>query len=132
MNNLPAWMTQKGKSGREDKSSKRARFWVTMGKIFSTPSAQIARQIPLPINNALPAVEFRFGTDDENEIQFLCHVDSCAGMNTGSLLMHQWVMTKCPHIVAKYEEFNDENPFTPSNWTALSQQQMRWIAWMAS
>ena len=81
--------------------------------MLSTPSAKLTRQIPLSVNNELPAVELRFGPSDDQEIQFLCHLDSCAGMNTGSLLMHQWVMTKCPHIVVAYEECNDLNPFTP-------------------
>ena len=28
-------------------------------------------------------------------------------------VLHQWVITNHPHIVASYEEFNDANPFTP-------------------
>ena len=32
-------------------------------------------------------------------------------MNTGNLLVNQWLMTKYPEIVHSYEQFDDSNPF---------------------
>ena len=34
-------------------------------------------------------------------------------MNTGSLILHQWIITQYPEIVKSYEQFDDTNPFTP-------------------
>ena len=40
-------------------------------------------------------------------------METCAAMNTGNLLVYQWIMTKCPYIVCNYEQYDDENPFDP-------------------
>ena len=32
-------------------------------------------------------------------------------MNTGSLTLHQWIITTYPAIVASYEQFDDASPF---------------------
>ena len=69
--------------------------------------------MPLDLDNGLPAIEVRFGSNSNDETCFLCHVDSCAAMNTGNLLMHEWIMTTNPGIVCSYEKFDDENPFEP-------------------
>ena len=34
-------------------------------------------------------------------------------MNTGSLTLHQWIITTYPAIVASYEQFDDASPFQP-------------------
>ena len=34
-------------------------------------------------------------------------------MNTANLILHQWIMTTYPAIVANYEQFDDVNPFKP-------------------
>jgi len=69
--------------------------------------------MPLDLDNGLPAIEFRFGSRIDDEICFLCHIDTCAAMNTGNLLVHQWIITKHPYIVSSYEQFDDENQFDP-------------------
>ena len=69
--------------------------------------------MPLSLDNGLPAAILQFGTTDDNEIEFACHFDSCAAMNTANLLLHQWIITSFPQIVHKYEHFNDELPFQP-------------------
>ena len=55
----------------------------------------------------------RFGSNDSDEINFRCHLDSCAAMNTGNMLLHMWLMTKYPHVVVSYEQSNDANAFAP-------------------
>ena len=34
-------------------------------------------------------------------------------MNTGSLLLHMWIITTYPDIVLSYEQYNDANSFQP-------------------
>ena len=139
VNNNPAWMTRRdqyrggsvenvaslapqGNSAAgisRDSLAKKRRIWVTRGNVLSTAPATALRQIPLAVDNKLPAIELRFGTNDDNEIQFLCHLDSCAGMNTGNLPLHQWLITKHPEIVKEYEECNNANPFHPSSEAGL-------------
>lgn len=66
------------------------------------------RHMPLDIDNGLPGIVVLFG-----KTAFLCHVDSCAAMNTGNWLLHKWIMSTFPDIVVDYQEFNDPNPFEP-------------------
>ena len=107
IDNTPAWMTNK------DTPSKKARMFTLYGTNLNVGSAPNLRAMPLSLDNCLPAAVIRFGTSSENEIPFACHLDSCAAMNTGSLHLHQWIMTKYPHLVEKYEQFDDANPFRP-------------------
>ena len=92
--------------------SKRARAFVISGHLFTTTPSSI-RPIPLKVDNNMPAIELRFETSSTDEVRFLCHLDTCGGMNTGSLLLHQWLMTNHPSIVHKYEEYRDPDPFEP-------------------
>ena len=69
--------------------------------------------MPLTLDNDLPATVFQFGAACETEIPFSCHLDSCTAMNTGSLLLHMWIITTCPEIVESYEKFDDAVPFQP-------------------
>ena len=63
--------------------------------------------MPLDVDNVLPGIEIWFGTDPANEISFIHHMDTCAAMNTGNLLVHKWLMTQNPELVAEYIQFND-------------------------
>ena len=69
--------------------------------------------MPLSLDNGLPSVTLRFGTSDNDEILFSCHLDTCAAMNTGNMLLHMWLMTKFPQIVVSFERCNDPTPFQP-------------------
>ena len=69
--------------------------------------------MPLVLDNCLPAVILQFGNDDDNEIPFTCHLDSCAAINTANLLLHQWTITTYPSIVISYEQFDDTDAFFP-------------------
>ena len=109
VDNTPHWLSK----SREDKPTKKQRLFLLKGAIFSMPASSTTRAIPLKVDNKLPAIEIRFGTSDDNEVAFLCHLDSCAGMNTANLLLHQWMITNHPEIVISYEEYTDSNPFTP-------------------
>ena len=40
-------------------------------------------------------------------------MDTCSSMNTGNLLVYQWLMTKYRDIFHRYEQFDDNNPFEP-------------------
>ena len=115
VNNDPAWMqNQTVPQAQVDQASKKARLMVYSAHIYSAAVRTTRlRHMPLDLDNGLPAIEFRFGNCIDDEICFLCHIDTCAAMNTGNLLVHQWIMTKHPYIVSSYEQFDDENPFDP-------------------
>ena len=42
----------------------------------------------------------------------MCHLDTCAAMNTGNLRVHQWLMTKHHNIADEYLQYN-KTPFEP-------------------
>ena len=63
------------------------------------------------LDNNLPSTVIRFGSSDNNDIVFSCHLDSCAAMNTGNSLLHMWIMTTYPEIIASYERYDDDEPF---------------------
>lgn len=77
------------------------------------PASGATRAILLEVDNILPTIDIQFGTTDDNEVTFLCHLDSCADMNTANLLLHQWMITHHPGIVVLYEEYTDSNSFVP-------------------
>ena len=68
----------------------------------------------LYLDNNLPSTVIIFGTSDNNKVVFSCHLDSCTAMNTGNSLLHMWIMTTYPDIVASYERYNDNEPFQPT------------------
>ena len=121
VDNTPSWMKQKNVTSvnnntnnvKEDSSSKKQRLWIVSGSLLNTNGQSELRHMPLSLDNGLPAAVLRFGTNDANEIPFSCHLDSCAAMNTGNLLLHKWIITKYPKIVHSYEEYCDNNPFQP-------------------
>ena len=84
----------------DQRGNKKRRLWVLLGQILSTG---VVRAMPLALDNDLPAVELQFGSSDDDEICFCCHLDICAAMNTGNLLLHMWIMTKFPYLVSNFE-----------------------------
>ena len=60
--------------------------------------------MPIANNNSLPSVNLLIVilVDDEYEMSML--VDTCATMNTGGKIYHQWVMSQCHNMVAEYIE----------------------------
>lgn len=135
--NTPAWLTQMQRDqshdseGREqlesilkkretkgvvkeDDASKRARLWVYSAKVLVSKGAlHNLRKMPLALDNDLPGIVFRVGGSPEAERSFLCHIDTCAAMNTGNLAVHQYLMTKHPELVISYSRYDDKNPFLP-------------------
>ena len=67
--------------------------------------------MPLDVDNGLPSIELWFGTDTTNEISFICHMDTCAAMNTGNFLVYKWLMMQKTDLVTEYIQFNDAHPF---------------------
>ena len=96
--------------------SKRSRLFLMTAQIFQTSPNTLLKPMPLDIDNGLPAVAMSFGSPDtplQKQISFTCHIDSCAAMNTGNMLVHQWIITNYPDIVANYVCYNDKSPFQP-------------------
>ena len=81
--------------------------------ILKTVSSPNMRYIPLTLDNDLTAAVFRFEATCDTETSFSCHLDSCVVINTGSLLLHMWIITTYPSIVESYEQFDDAVPFQP-------------------
>ena len=72
-----------------DKERKKSRQWVISAEVLNTSATAYIKPMPLDVDNGLPGVEIWFGSDDNNEVGFVCHLDTCAAMNTGNLLTHQ-------------------------------------------
>jgi hypothetical protein len=71
------------------------------------------RHMPLDLDNGLPGILVRLGTTNTNEISIHTHINTCAAMSTGNLLVHQWFITTYPQCVAEYIQYDDSNPFEP-------------------
>ena len=102
INNNPTWMTNNNngqQSAEKDRVMKRRKLWVLSGTILNVVSSPTIQNMPLTLDNNLPAAVFRFGATNNTEIPFSCHLDSCAAMNTGSLLLHMYIITTYPSIV---------------------------------
>ena len=95
-----------------DSPKGRGRIIVMTATILSH-SQDRAPPMPLTVDNKLPGCELRFGRSADDEVSFICHIDTCAAMSTGNLLLHQWIMSKYPSIVAEYIQYDDAEPFEP-------------------
>ena len=82
-----------------------------LGVVLNTTAARIINHMPLSLNNNLSSTVFRFSSTHSNEILFSCHLDICAVMKTGSLLLHMWIIIPYPDIVFSYEQYDDANQF---------------------
>ena len=68
----------------------------------------------MALDNGLPGVVLRIGKiNNYDTISFLAHVDTCATMNTGKLLLHKYIMTKHPSLVAEFIQYDNVEPFDP-------------------
>ena len=92
---------------------KKPASFVVNAVCFNTCTKNRSRPMPIAIDNGLPAVALRFGSNDEDETSFKVSIDSCAGLNIGNLRVHQWVATTYPHIIKDWIEFDDKNRFEP-------------------
>lgn len=61
------------------------------------------------LDNCLHATCFRFGLYGGTDIIVHCYLDSCTAINTGTLFLHQWIITYYPHIIKSYEHYDDDN-----------------------
>ena len=109
---LPAWMTNgKNVTFDVDESPSKKQKTPLMTFTAKVLSTQGLPPMPIKVNNSLPAAVFRFGSSDNEEVALTFNLDSCAGMNTGNLLVHQWIMTSKPEIVLDYKECTDPEGF---------------------
>ena len=104
---------QDGDPTPADTKRKRGRQWVFSAILVVVGHQVTTPQIPLDVDNKLPGIELWFGTSDENEVGFLCHMDTCAVMNTDNLAVHQWLITTQPHMIVEYIQFDDSHSFEP-------------------
>ena len=69
--------------------------------------------MPLSLDNDLPSTVLRFGSLDDNEIIFSCHLDNFILINTGHSLLHMWIMTNYLETVESYDCHDDTDEFQP-------------------
>ena len=82
--------------------------------LFTSASHVHVRHIPLDLDNGLPGVVLWIGkTNNDDTNSFLAHVDTCAAMNTGKTLLHKYIMTKNPSLVAEFIQCDNTDPFAP-------------------
>ena len=123
IDNRPAWQTRNQASQRvafneegvalSDAQRKKSRLWVFSAVILEVSQHIATPPMPIEVDNGLPGIELWFGREETDEIGLLCHMDTCAAMNTGNLAVHQWLITTQPHLVAEYIQFDDSRPFEP-------------------
>ena len=100
---------------KDTPAAKRNQIFVISAHVFHQSTLPI-RPIPLTVDNGLPGIALWFGKPSfppSNSILFLCHIYTCAAMNTGNLKVHQWIMSTHPELVAEYLQYDDDNPFEP-------------------
>ena len=121
MDNTPAWLQkivnnhEAGASNIDDDDGhKKDRLFVHVAKVLvSNGTRAVICKMPLDLSNKLPGIVFQVGPPSKKSVGFLCHLDTCAAMNTGNLKMHQYIMTEHPELVIDYSRYDDRNPFVP-------------------
>ena len=96
-----------------DSPSNINKICVILGSLLNVTSTPAVRLMPLSLNNGLPASVLRFGSTDDDKVDFPYHIDSYAAMNTANILLHWWVITTYLDIMHSYEQFDDSFPFNP-------------------
>ena len=112
IHNCPAWMSSQSRARPgpvndggnivSDRDREKTRQWVVSALVLNTNTSTYTQPMPLDVDNGLLVVELWFGSNDDNEVGFMCHLDTCAAIDTGNLRVHQWLMTKHPDIVTEY------------------------------
>ena len=88
---------------REEGTNKKTRLYLYNAIRLFTPSNVSVRQMPLDLDNGLLGVVLRIGkTNNDYTISFLAHVDTCVTINMSNLLLHKYIITKHPSLVAEY------------------------------
>ena len=99
---------------REEKGHNKTRLYIYTAHMLAKPLYLPVRHKLLDLDNGLPGIVLRFGkTNNDDTISFLAHVDTCATMNTGNVLLHKYIMTKHPSLVAEFIQYDDADPFDP-------------------
>ena len=99
---------------RDPEEASKQPLWVTSARILQHSSGIHSQPMPLDLDNGLPGIVFRVGNPTTTqETSFLCHLDTCAGMNTGKLSVHRCLATRFPHCVAEWRECTDQDSFDP-------------------
>ena len=87
-------------------------MYVYTAHMLATPSHVPVRQMTLDLDNSLPGVVLQIGkTNNYDTIRFLVPVDAYTAMNTVNLLLHKYIMTKHPSIVAEFIQHDNTDPF---------------------
>ena len=74
--------------------------------------------MPLDIYSGLLFILIQVGKGNSAEyyletIKFLSHVENFAAMNTGNMILHQYIITKYTYLIVKYVKYSDSDPFKP-------------------
>ena len=99
------------KDNPKDEQRKKSRLWICSANILVKDTLGIFPPMPLDVDNGFSGIKLWFGTSSENEVGCIFHMDTCAAMNTGDLLAHQWFMITHPQLVAEFIQYDDRNPF---------------------
>ena len=91
----------------QDTQRKKRRLWGFLADILISDANAITRSMSLDVDNRQLGIALWFGTDQPNEISFICYIDTCTAVNTGNLTAHKWLITQNPYLVAEYIQFDD-------------------------
>jgi hypothetical protein len=70
------------------------------------------RPAPIMTNNNLPFIKLPLSKDDTRTF-IRAHVDTCAALSVGNLLVHQYLIHHSPEMVQEYIQFDDPSSFEP-------------------
>ena len=89
-------------------------LYVYTSHLLATPLHVPVLQMPLYLYNGLPGIVLRIRkTNNDDNISLLAHVDTCAAMNTGNLLLHKYIMIKHPSLFSEFVQYDNADPFDP-------------------
>ena len=64
--------------------------------------------MPLDLDNSLQGVILQIGkTNNDETISSLAHVGTWSNLNTGNILLHKYMMTQHPSLVAELIQFEN-------------------------
>ena len=121
INNAPAWVTSKyettykqrvevdsdvPESLRIENTGGLGHLFVYFASLIISNTRKI-RQMALDLDDGFKYILVKVGNGTDaayslETIKLLAHADTCVVMNTGNMLLHQYIITKYPSLVVYY------------------------------
>ena len=89
--------------------SKKGPVCEISSSVLVASEALSQRRMQLTVPNALPGYDVWLGNNDDDKSFLIVFWEIFAGMNNVNLPVYHCIITRCPHLVETYKQFDDRD-----------------------